>query len=53
MTIKCKGKEFVLADVIEDVLDEYFNGDEDFITHFTMAIEDYMERKVNNGDLHS
>lgn len=53
MNIEYKGIRIPLDWAIEDVVDEYFGGDEDFITHFTMAMEDYMERKVNNGDLHA
>lgn len=47
MTIEYNGKRFPLRDVIEDVIDDTFNGDEDFIVFFTLAIENYLERKCN------
>ena len=45
MVIEYNGKRYPLRDVIEDVVDETFNGDEDFITFFTLAIEQHIERK--------
>ena len=47
MIVEYKGRRYPLRDIIEDVIDENFNGDEDFITFFTLAIEMHLERKVN------
>ncbi len=46
MKIVCNGKSIALENAIEDVVDEYFNGDEDFITHFTIAMKDYVSRET-------
>ena len=44
--IVCNGKSIALENAIEDVIDDYFNGDEDFITFFTMAMKDYVARET-------
>lgn len=49
MNLECEGKRVLLDWAIEDVIDEYFGGDEDFITHLTIAFEDYCNRKLS-GD---
>jgi hypothetical protein len=46
MKIVCNGKSITLETAIEDVIDDYFNGDEDFITFFTMAMKDYVARET-------
>ena len=46
MKIVCNGKSIALENAIEDVIDDYFNGDEDFITFFTMAMKDYVSRET-------
>ena len=46
MEIVYKGVRVPMGWAIEDVVDEYFNGDEDFITHFTMAVKDYVARET-------
>jgi hypothetical protein len=46
MKIVCNGKSITLENAIEDVIDDYFNGDEDFITFFTMAMKDYVARET-------
>lgn len=48
--IEYKGERFPLTWAIEDVIDEYFGGDEELITHLTLAFEDYMRRKVDNHE---